>query len=198
MRGALLAGAVTGVVALAASAAASFWLVSQWIALPDAPRPCSIASGMRCFGSVAAGDVVGPLRTRGFLCNDVPTCDLWAGGGAYSVHLLTLGGGVSAYRVEVRFDRSLGPSQRALDLVSWLAALPFGHDAATASAARAWTLQQVRARAYALATINGYGYEVEGRGDQAGSTLPTCQPGADCAVALHGYLRLAVQVGGSP
>ena len=195
MKRALLTGTVTGIVALIASGVASFWLVSQLIALPDAPRTCPSGGAERCFGSVVVDDVVKPLRARGFVCNDFPTCDLSAGGGAYRVHLVSAGDAVSSYSVEARFDQALGPSQRALDLLSWFAALPFGHDPATASAARSWTLRQARARVYALATINGYGYEVEGRGDQAGSSLLDCLPGSDCTVTFHGYLRLSVHGG---
>src|SRR5262249_27094984 len=150
-------------------------------------------SSARCFGSVAEADVVRPLRARGFSCNDTPSCDLWIGGGGYRVHLVTTGDGVSGYSVEARFDPVIRPRRRALDLLSWLAALPFGHDPGTAAAARGWTLQQLRAHTYAVATINGYGYEVEGRGDQAGSSLPQCGLGSVCTVPLRGYFSLAVE-----
>jgi hypothetical protein len=195
MKGALLTGAASGFVALIASGVVSFWLVSQVIALPDAPRTCPSAITERCFGSLTIDDLVKPLRARGFDCNDVPTCDLSVGGGGYRVFVVSRDAAVSSYSVEARFDHNLGPSQRALDLVSWFAALPFGHDPATASAARSWTVQQVRAHAHTLATINGYGYELEGRGDQSGALLSECLPGHDCTVTFHGYFRLRVQVG---
>jgi hypothetical protein len=196
MRRALLIGGVAGVAALLASGVASFWLTANVIALPDAPRPCSAFSSDRCFGTVAVGDVVKPLRERGFACTEAAAqCDLSVGGGAYRVLLLNEGDAMHGYRVEARFDRALGPSRRALDLLSWFARLPFGHDPATASAASAWTLQQVRAHTHSAATINGCAYEVAGNGDQAGASLPECPSGSGCTVLFLGYLMLSVQAG---
>jgi hypothetical protein len=194
MRRALRVGVVIGIVAFVASGAASFWLTSSLIAVPDAPRRCSNIGTIRCFGSVAVDDMVMPLRARGFVCDDVIIyCDLFVGGGVYRVTLLRIDDSVYDYSVEARFDLAMGPSPRALDLLSWFAALPFRHDPATASAARAWTLQRVRSRVHALALINGYGYEVEGNGDQAGASLYECPSGTGCAVLFHGYLRLRVR-----
>lgn len=196
MKRALLIGALIGTVGLVGSGLASFWLTTSVLAVPDAPRPCSGFSSAHCFGAVAANDVVTPLRARGFVCaNGISPCDLIVSGGAYSVRLQNEGDALSGYSVEARFDRALGPSQRALDLLSWFAELPFGHDPATASAARAWTLQQVRAHLHVSATINGYAYEVEGTGNEAGASLPECASGSECNVLFHGYLMLAVRAG---
>jgi hypothetical protein len=193
MKRALLTGAVSGGAALIASGVASFWLTSAVFAVPDAPRQCPGAPSFTCLGTLTVDDVVRPLSARGFECGFSGLCTLLAGGGAYRVQVQEVGGAVDGYRLEARFDRTLGPSQRALDLLSWFAKLPFGHDPATASAARAWTLQQVRAHAHGSATINGYGYEVEASGNQATALLLECASALDCPVLFHGYLMLSVQ-----
>jgi hypothetical protein len=194
----LLAGTVAAIVALAASAFGSFQLVDLVTSVPDAPRSCAAFGSVRCLGTLTAEDLIRPLRARGFECDDAETlCYLTMGASRYRVAVESTGGAASSYEVEARFDASLGPSQRALDLLSWFAQAPFGHDPLTAAAAGRWVLQQVRAHAHALATVNGYGYEVEASGNEFDVGLPACPPGADCIVPLHGYLRLAVDGGRS-
>lgn len=126
------------------------------------PEPVE-CGGYLCIPSLRAEAVINSLQAQGHHCGADGrewVCQLQAGAVRYQMRIHEESGGVAEPWFDITKPQAVQPTERMLDYMTWVAALPFADDAATTADIRNWLRQQIRDAKDSTAKIAGYTYAV--------------------------------------